>query len=357
MRVIFAGSPAFAVPSLRRLLATGHEIACVVTQPARPAGRGLVLKDPPVKQFAAGEVLEVHQPKKFNAPEFLDILASKKPDLIVTVAYGRIFKRRALDLPRLGCVNLHASVLPRYRGVAPINWAVINGEFETGVTTFFMEEGVDTGDIILARRTAIGEDENAGELTERLALLGADVLALTCDLIAQGAATHARQDPSLASYAPKLTKENGRITWDGEAKGIHNHIRGVNPWPGAFCVFRSQPLKIIASRLPKEEPALSPLSPGGHEPAASDFSPGGQEPGTSRVASAAQEPGMSSLPQGEGQGVRAGRVIRIDSQSGILVSCSSGSVWLEVLQAPGKKPTGGADFARGYRIKVGDVFG
>ncbi|HVP56987.1 MAG TPA: methionyl-tRNA formyltransferase [bacterium] len=308
MRIILAGSPAFAVPILQRLIASQHQVICVVTQPARPAGRGLVLADPPVKQAATEAGIEVHQPEKFNAREFLDVLAAKEPDLIVTAAYGRIFKRRALDLPKLGCVNLHASLLPRYRGVAPINWAIINGERETGVTTFFMEEGVDTGDIILARATAIDDNETAGQLTERLSLIGAEVLLETCDAIEQGTAPRVRQDASQASYAPKLAKDDGRVTWEAEALSVHNRIRGTSPWPGAFCDFRGQRLKLLSSGL------------GG---------PGGSP----------------------------GRIIAIDSRMGILVSCKRESVWLKTVQAQGKRPTAGADFARGYRIKVDDAFG
>jgi len=339
MRLVFAGSPSFAVPSLKRLLAGGHEIVGVVTQPARPAGRGRVLTDPPVKAVAAEAGLEVHQPEKFNAPEFLEVLAAAKPDLIITAAYGRIFRRRALDLPRLGCVNLHASLLPAYRGVAPINWAIINGESETGVTTFFMDEGVDTGDIVMARRTAIGPDETAGELTGRLADLGAEVLAETCDAIARGSAARAKQDPAQGSYAPKLAKEDGRVTWGEEAAVVHNRIRGVSPWPGAFCDFRGQRLKLAASRL---------AGPEGEE----------TEPGGGSDATGAPRAGAGTAGAvGTGTASASGKVIAIDSALGILVSCRRGAVWIGTLQAQGKRPTGGADFARGYRVKAGDAFG
>ena len=314
MRIVFAGSPAFAVPSLKRLLASRHQVVSIVTQPARPAGRGLALTEPPVKQVALDAGVEVHQPEKFNAPEFLDVLAERKPDLIITAAYGRIFRRRALDIPSLGCVNLHASLLPAYRGVAPINWAIINGERSTGVTTFFMDEGVDTGDIILAGETPIGPDETAGELTGRLAALGADVLAGTCDAIAAGTAPRVKQDASQGSYAAKLAKEDGRLSFEWEAGRVHDRVRGVSPWPGAFVEFRGQRLKILSSAL------------------------------------AAADAGSQASPE-------AGRTIAIDSRSGLLVSCKGGAVWLKSVQAPGKKPTGGADFARGYRIKVGDAFG
>lgn len=308
MRIVFCGSPAFAVPSLESLLATSHEIACVVTQPDRPAGRGLGLKPPPIKQRALERGLEVHQPEKFNTRAFLDVLERIEPDLTVVVAYGKIFRRRSLGIPKLGCVNLHASLLPRYRGIAPVNWAIINGESETGVTTIFMDAGVDTGDIILSKSTSIGDDETAGELLERLSLVGGEVLARTCDLVASGQATRTKQDDSLASYAPRLSKQDGRVSWDHPAGAVHNRIRGVTPWPGAVTMLRGSPIKIIRSAL------------------------------------------------SESDGDAPGKIIEIDSTKGILVSCSGGAVWLSTLQAQGRKPVAGADFARGYRVKHGDFF-
>jgi methionyl-tRNA formyltransferase len=321
VRIIFAGSPAFAVPSLTAILDSGHEVAAVISQPARPAGRGLTLVDPPVKVFAASRGLLVFQPEKLNTAGFRATLEGLAPDLIITAAYGRIFRPRALAIPRLGCVNLHASLLPRYRGVAPVNWAIINGETEAGVTTFFMDEGVDTGDIILARSTPIWPDETAGELLERLAQLGAGTVVETCDLIAAGKAPRLKQDGSIASYAPKMAKQDGRIAWAREARAVHAHVRGVSPWPGAFCLFRDQPLKVLRSGLASEAAVSS---------AAGDGPPGAGPPGT---------------------------VAGLDSKDGILVSCGSGAVYLKTVQAQGKKPTGGADFARGYRIKAGDILG
>ena len=319
MRIIFAGSPAFAVPSLEKLLSSKHQVAAVVTQPARPSGRGLVLADPPVKQFASERGLEVFQPERFNAPDFLDTLAGIAPDLVVTAAYGRIFRRRALGLPKWGCINLHASLLPKYRGVAPVNWAVINGESSTGVTTFVMDEGVDTGDIILSRSTDIGSDETAGELLERLAVMGADLLLETCDLVDSGCAPRAKQEQVNASYAPKLAKQDGKVAWERDAGSVHNLVRGVSPWPGAFCMFQGSPLKILATRLPGR------ATGGSGERAVGTPSPG--------------------------------TVLAIDSKDGLLVSCGSGSIWLVRVQAQGKRQTGGADFARGRRMKVGDQFG
>ena len=320
MRIIFAGSPAFAVPSLAALLDSGHEVVAVITQPARPAGRGLALADPPVKVFAASRGLAVHQPEKFNTAEVLSTIEGLAPDLIVTAAYGKILRRRALAIPRLGCVNLHASLLPRYRGVAPVNWAIVRGETESGVTTFFMDEGVDTGDIILARSTPIGPDETAGELLERLAGLGAGLVVETCDLIAAGKAPRLEQDEGTSSYAPKLAKQDGKIDWTLPARAVHAHVRGVSPWPGASCLFRGQPLKVLRTGLASDAAAAGPAGPSG--PAGS--------PGT---------------------------VAGLDSEGGILVSCGSGAIFLKTVQAQGKRPTGGADFARGYRVKAGEILG
>lgn len=321
MRVVFAGSPAFAVPCLERLLLAAHETVAVITQPDRPAGRGLKLKACPVKEFALERGISVHTPDKFNTRSFREVLSGLKPDLMVVVAYGKIFRPKALALPRLGCVNLHASLLPGYRGVAPANWAIMKGETETGVTTIFMDEGIDTGDMILSRSTPIAEDETAGELLERLSAIGADVMAETCDLIAEGKAGRTVQDESLATYAPKLSKDDRRISWELPSLAVHNHIRGVTPWPGAFTFVKDQPVKIKASRLAREVPGGT----GGGGGAAGQESPG--------------------------------RVIDIDSDRGVLVSCGSGSIWLPVLQAEGRKAIAGADFARGLRLKVGDGFG
>jgi methionyl-tRNA formyltransferase len=308
MRIVFCGSPAFAVPSLERLIATDHEIVCVVTQPDRPAGRGLSLTAPPVKQAAAAHGIAVHQPEKFNTKSFRAVLEGFAPDLVAVVAYGKIFRRKALDLPRFGCVNVHASLLPKYRGIAPVNWAIIKGETETGVTTILMDEGIDTGDILLSRSTSVGEDETAGELLSRLSVMGADVLAETCDLIAAGTACLIKQDHDKATHAPKLSKEDGQIVWERPAGEVHDRIRGVTPWPGARTFLKGSQIKVIRSGLAEA---------------------GGGEPG---------------------------KIIDIDSENGILVSCGSGRVWLTTLQAQGRKAVSGADFARGQRIKAGDLF-
>lgn len=325
MRIAFAGTPAFAVPSLQGLLSSDHEIVCVITKPDRPAGRGLSLRASPVKRAAEEHGLTVYQPIKFNKREFLDELETLDLDLIITAAYGKIFRTRSLGLPSEGCVNLHASLLPAYRGVAPINWAVINGETETGVTTFFMNKGVDTGELILQKKTAIGENETAGEVYERLAVIGAEALVETCDLIARGEAARLEQNDSLASYAPKLDKHDAEIGWEKTALEVHNHIRGVNPRPGAFTAFRGSTVKILASRL-------------------------GPGSGREDAAGASTEAGAAGGPEAPGA------VLDIDDESGILIACSQGSVWLREVQAAGRKPAGGAAFSRGARLKRGDRF-
>lgn len=337
MRIAFAGTPAFAVPSLQGLIHSGHEVVCVITQPDRPAGRGLSLKPSAVKAFAEREGLRVYQPVKFNKREFLDELEGLGLDLIMTAAYGKIFRARSLGLPARGCVNLHASLLPRYRGVAPINWAVINGETETGVTTFFMEKGVDTGLMILQKSTRIGENETAGDLHDRLAVLGAEAVVETCDLIASGRAPRMKQDDSGASYAPKLSKEDAEIGWDRPAQVVHNHIRGVNPRPGAYAFLGGSPVKILSSRLgtagASNTAGEAPLEGG----AAPDSGGGRSE----------------SRPRHE---QRPGRILDIDEESGILIECSEGALWLREVQGAGKKAVGGAAFSRGARLKRGDRF-
>jgi methionyl-tRNA formyltransferase len=352
MRIAFAGTPAFAVPSLQGLISSRHEVVCVITQPDRPAGRGLSLRPSPVKALAEKHGLKVYQPLKFNSREFLDGLEALDLDLIVTAAYGRIFRARSLGIPSRGCVNLHASLLPAYRGVAPINWAVIKGETETGVTTFFMEEGVDTGEMIVQKRTSIGENETAGDVYERLALVGAEALLETCDLIARDEAPRMVQDDSLASYAPKLSKQDAEIGWNGPARDVHNHIRGVNPRPGAFANFRGSTVKILASRLGQDAAAGSATGSRGD-------SATGSGAGSSSGSGAGSGVGSADVPGaggGAGGAAAPGTVIDIRDGDGILIACSGGSVWLREVQAAGRKPAGGAAFSRGARLKRGERF-
>lgn len=231
MRIVFMGTPDFAAPSLRRLVEDGHEIAGVFTQPDRPKGRGYRLVPPPVKELANEYSFDVFQPKGLKNPEAQGILEELRPELIVVVAYGRILPKAVLDLPARGCINVHGSLLPKFRGAAPIQRAVMEGETVTGVTTMFMAEGLDTGDMLLRRETPIGENETAGELFERLALLGADCLSETIrrldEIVPQ------KQDEALATQAPPLRKEEGEVDWNRPAPELDCQIRGVTPWPAA----------------------------------------------------------------------------------------------------------------------------
>ena len=234
MRIVFMGTPDFAVPSLRELHAAGHDIALVVTQPDRPAGRGRSLRSPPVKGAALAMGLTLEQHETVNTDEFAGRLRNIAPDVLVVAAFGQILREDILDCPSIGAVNVHASLLPAYRGVAPINWVIMEGEKETGVTTMFMARKVDAGEIILTRKTPIGDMETAGELHDRLAALGAELLMETLELIEKGEAPRTAQDPEKVSYARKLKKSDGEVDWSGTAARVLDRIRGTTPWPGAM---------------------------------------------------------------------------------------------------------------------------
>lgn len=249
MKLVFCGTPQFAVPSLERLAQAGFEIQLVVSQPDRHKGRGLELSIPPVKQTAQGLELPVVQPEKIkNNPQFQQQLTSLKPDAIIVVAYGRVIPHWMLELPALGNINVHASLLPKYRGAAPIQWAIANGESATGVTTMRIDEGLDTGDILLQREIAIAPEETAPSLSPKLAELGAELLLETLRGLQSGAVPHIPQDDSQATLAPLLKKRDGLIDFSRAAQEIHNRMRGFQPWPGATTQFRGKPLKVIAAQ-------------------------------------------------------------------------------------------------------------
>ena len=247
-RVLFMGTSPFAVPSLKILLAKGENIVGVFTQPDKPQGRGLKIKISPIKGEALENYLPLFQPVKINRDESVEIIKSLSPDLIVVAAFGQIISQRILDIPRFGSINVHASLLPKYRGAAPINWVIIQGEKETGVTTMLMDKGLDTGNILLQRKLEIFPEENAGELHDRLAFLGAEVLRETVARLKQGGVTPCKQEESEASYAPPLEKEDGVIDWEKPAEKIYNHIRGMNPWPGAFTYLEGKILKVFQAK-------------------------------------------------------------------------------------------------------------
>jgi methionyl-tRNA formyltransferase len=255
MRIVFLGTPEFAVPSLRAL-ASEHEVLAVFTQPDRPKGRSQQVAESPVK-IAANELgIPVHQPERVRRPEAIDLLRSFNAELMVVVGYGQIIPQTIIDMPRHGILNVHASLLPKYRGAAPIQWVIANGEVETGVTIMQIDAGLDTGDMLLKAITQIGPDETALELSARLAPLGAEALIETIRRIANGSARWERQDDALATLAPILKKEDGLIDWSRKASMIYNRLRAFTPWPGAYTTFRGQQLSIIRAR-PIEEMSLT----------------------------------------------------------------------------------------------------
>jgi methionyl-tRNA formyltransferase len=234
MRIVFMGTPEFAVPSLEALLKSEDQVVGIVTQPDRPKGRGQTLAAPPVKIIAQREGIPFLQPLKIRVPEFLEALAAWKPDLIAVTAFGRILHAPILSLPPKGCVNVHGSLLPKYRGAAPVQWAVINGETETGITTMMMDEGMDTGPMLLQERLAILPDDTSGTLAPRLAELGGRLLVETIRRLKDGTVTPRVQDSAQATMAPLLKKEDGLIDWTGSARSIADRVRGLSPWPGAY---------------------------------------------------------------------------------------------------------------------------
>ncbi|HHZ02849.1 MAG TPA: methionyl-tRNA formyltransferase [Tissierellia bacterium] len=289
MKVIFMGTPAFAVPTLKKLHEKGHSIALVVTQPDKPSGRGKKLKKSEVKVAAEELNLEIFQPDKIKREENIEILKSYNPDVIVVVAYGQILSKEILSIPKYGCINVHASLLPKLRGAAPLNWAIINGETKTGVTTMQMDQGLDTGDMLLKSEVEIDENMNVGELHDILMDKGADLLVETLDKIERNELVPQKQDDSLSTYAPMLNKENRKINWNLPANNIHNLIRGLAPWPTAYFTIDGNMVKVYKSTYSNEN---------------SDYEPG--------------------------------YVIKANNE-GIFVQAKEGTVILQEIQMPGKK--------------------
>lgn len=247
-RIIFMGTPDFAVPALRALHEGQHDVLAVVTQPDRPKGRGRRLIPPPVKEVAAEMGHPVLQPPKVKEPWFVEKMTAMNPDLFVVVAYGHLLPGSFLSIPHLGAINIHASLLPKYRGPAPIQWAIINGEQETGVTTIWMDEGLDTGDILLSAKVPIQPDATAGSLGRRLAEKGGHLLIETLAMLKSDGLAGKPQDKSGATYAPLLKKEDGRIDWSKDAKALDAFVRGMNPWPGAFTFLSGKRLKVLKAK-------------------------------------------------------------------------------------------------------------
>ncbi len=244
-RTMFFGSPDFAVPTLKALVESGREVAAVVTQPDRPKGRGRKPSPPPVKVAAEELNIDVVQPEKINTEDFYRKTAEISPDVLVVVAFGQIFSEKLLSIPPRGAINVHASLLPKYRGAAPIHRAIIGGETETGVTAMYMAKKLDAGDILLASRARIGPEDTSGTLHDRLAELGAKLLVETLDMLEQGRVVPQPQDHSRATFAPKLEKDDGRIDWHRSPEEIERFVRGMTPWPGAFTFLEDKRIKIF----------------------------------------------------------------------------------------------------------------
>ncbi|MEN6419046.1 MAG: methionyl-tRNA formyltransferase [Clostridiaceae bacterium] len=300
MKIAFLGTPEFALPSLDMLFQSGHELG-VFTQPDRPVGRHAVLTPPPTKVYAMEHGIPVFQFEKIRLPEGLEALKSFAPDLMVTAAFGQILSAENLTVPKCGCINVHGSLLPKYRGAAPIQWAVINGETETGITTMMTDFGMDTGDILMVERVTIGENETAGDLFERLSVLGAETLKRTIAALEAGTLVRTPQNELQATKCPMLKKEHGRIDFNKTARDIHNLVRGTNPWPGAYALLDGEPLKIHATRMSESD--------------------------------------LGSAQLGSLKG---------DAKTGLFVLCQDG--WLEIteLQASGSKRMSAKDFVKGH---------
>ena len=248
LKIVFMGTPDFAVPCLKTLN-ENYEVIAVITQPDRPKGRGQKLTPSPIKEYALEHNLTVLQPEKIKTSETEEQLKKLAPDLIVVVAFGQILSKAILDIPQLGCINVHASLLPKYRGAAPIHWSIINGETKTGITTMYMDVGLDTGDMILKEEVSISAKMNTGELHDTLMNIGAKTLLQTIKQIAEGSVVRNKQNDAKASYAPLLTKELERINWLLPAQEIYNLVRGLNPWPVAFSIFKGKKIKIWQTKV------------------------------------------------------------------------------------------------------------
>ncbi len=307
MNVVFMGTPDFSVPTLEKIYQAGHKISLVITQTDKPKGRGKKITFQPVKVKAEELGLEVYQPKNVNSEESIMRLREINPDVIVVIAYGQILKQEILNLPKHRCINVHASLLPKYRGAAPINWVIINGEEKTGITTIYMEKGIDVGDMLLKKEIKIKENETAGELHDRLMTLGAEVLIETLREIERGNINRIPQDNNKSSYAPVMNKDLGKIDWNKNAKDIFNLVRGTDPWPSAYVIYQDKKVKISNVEVVKR------------------FKDG-----------------------------QPGEVVKV-SDDGIYINTKDSCLVIKKIQFPGKKMMTVSDFLKGNNFKVGEV--
>lgn len=310
MRIVFMGTPDFSVPTLKALVEAGHEVAAVVTQPDRPRGRGKELQMTPVKVQALAYGIPVYQPEKVKDPAFVEILRSLQPEVIVVIAFGQILSRDILDLPPYGCVNIHASLLPKYRGAAPIQWAVIDGEKETGVTTMMMDVGLDTGDMLEKTVIPLDPKETGGSLFDKLSQAGGPLILSTLEKLKAGTAVRTPQTDEDSTYAKMLTKSLGRIDWSMEAAAIERLIRGLNPWPSAYTSVHGKTLKIWDADVLKES-----------------F-----------------------------DGAAPGQIVRTDPHS-LIVAAGEALLSIRELQLEGKKRMDVETFLRGYTVEKGEILG
>ena len=301
MRVVFMGTPDIAATCLKKIIADGFDVVGVYTQPDRPKGRGMKMVMSPTKEVALANDIPVFQPENFRADEDVQALRDLNPDVVAVVAYGRILPQRVLDIPTKGCVNIHASILPQYRGSAPYPWAVLDGLKETGVTAQHMVREMDAGDIIDVAKTPIGEDETAGELLDRLAVLGADLLSRTLTAFAEGTVTRTPQDPAGISFAPMLDKTMCPIDWNQTAQQVHNHVRGLHPWPVATMELKGKTFKVHATKI----------------------------------------------VEGSGQ---PGEILGL-TKTGLKIACGEGAVEIRSLQAEGGKRMAAPDYFRGHPLE------
>lgn len=307
MRTVFMGTPDFAVGTLEALIASEHEVAAVVTQPDKPKGRGKAMQFTPVKEAAVKAGIPVYQPVKVREEEFVETLRELKPDVIVVVAFGQIIPKSILEMPKYGCVNVHASLLPKYRGAAPIQWAVIDGEEKSGVTTMKMDAGLDTGDMLLVQEVPLDKEETGGSLFDKLSMVGAELLIKTLKALEEGSVIPVKQpQESPTPYAAMMTKEMGSIDWNQEAVKLERLIRGLNPWPSAYTHLGKKTLKVWQASVVEEESGLAP-----------------------------------------GAVVEAKKALCVQTGKGILK--------IEELQLEGKKRMASDAFLRGYQIEQGTI--
>lgn len=302
LRIVFMGTPDYGVPSLKALVEAGYDVVGVFCQPDKPSGRGKKITFCPVKQYAVEQGIPVFQPVRTRV-DGVEPLRNLAPDLCVTAAFGHILSQEVLDIPRLGTVNVHASLLPEYRGSAPVNWALIKGEKVTGVTTMLTDKGMDTGDILMKREVEVLPDETAGELVDRIAAVGAELLIETIRAIENGTCPREKQDESKASYYPLLKKEMGKMDLTKSAEELHNFVRGMTPWPGAYAgTYKVLKTTVLA-----------------HD--------GNEAPGT---------------------------ILKADPKQGLVIKVGEGALRIDIVQAPGKKAMNACDYLRGNKMEVGE---